>query len=123
MNPRLPGIVKDSLKKKDSLQRRGRVVWFDRLVVAGIVCLVVFSPLAIGSVNPWAFCTVEAVIFILTIVWMARLAIEDTPQVFPGLRPLLVPAAFFIGLILLQLIPLPSALERALSPSTPPASS
>jgi O-antigen ligase/tetratricopeptide (TPR) repeat protein len=46
------------------------------------------------------------------------LAIEDTPQAFPGLRPLLMPAAFFIALILFQLIPLPFALERMLSPST-----
>ena len=94
------------------------MVWLDRAVVAGLVCVVVFSPLAIGSVNPWAFCTVEAVIFLLTMVWMARLAIAGAPQAFPGLRRLLTPAALFIGLILFQLIPLPAAVERALSPST-----
>jgi O-antigen ligase/tetratricopeptide (TPR) repeat protein len=93
-------------------------LWCDRVVIFGLACLVVFSPLAIGSVNPWAFCTVETIIFLLTIVWMARLAVEDSPQAFAGLRPLLMPAALFIALILFQLVPLPPTAERVLSPAT-----
>jgi O-antigen ligase/tetratricopeptide (TPR) repeat protein len=94
------------------------MVWFDRLMLAGLVALVVFSPMAIGSVNPWAFCTVEVIIFFLTIVWMARLAMDGAPQAFGGLRKLLIPAGMFVGLILFQLLPLPPALERVISPST-----
>jgi O-antigen ligase/tetratricopeptide (TPR) repeat protein len=94
------------------------MVWFDRLMLVGLTVLIVFSPMAIGSVNPWAFCTVEIIIFCLTIVWMARLAIDDAPQAFGGLRKLLIPAGLFVGLILFQLLPLPPAVERVVSPST-----
>ncbi len=94
------------------------MIWLDRIIIAGIVALVVFTPLAIGSVNPWSFCTAEVVIFLLTIVWMARLALEQNPQTFPGLRSLLIPVASFISLVLFQLLPLPPALMHTLSPST-----
>lgn len=94
------------------------VVWFDRIVIAGLTCLVVFSPLAIGSVNPWAVCVVEAIIFLLAIIWMARLAMEDKAQAFPGLRLILMPAGLFIALVLVQLVPLPPGVEHVLSPST-----
>jgi O-antigen ligase/tetratricopeptide (TPR) repeat protein len=94
------------------------ILWLDRLLLAGLLFLVVFSPLAIGSVNPWAFCTVEAVIFSLAIVWMVRLAVEDAPQSFGGMRPFLTPALLFVGLVIFQLLPLPPAVERLVSPST-----
>jgi O-antigen ligase len=94
------------------------LVWLDRIVMAGILSLLVFSPLAIGSVNPWAYCTVEATIFFLVVVWMARLAIEGELRSFSGLRTVLIPAALFIGLIFFQLLPLPPAIQGVLSPST-----
>ncbi len=94
------------------------MIWLDRIIIAGIVALVVFTPLAIGSVNPWSFCTAEVVIFLLTIVWMARLALEQSPRTFPGLRSLLIPVASFISLVLFQLLPLPPALMHTFSPST-----
>lgn len=93
------------------------MLWLDRIVIASIIALVVFTPLAIGSVNPWAFCTVEIVIFLLTAVWMARLALDPNRQTFRGLRPLLIPAVLLIGMVLFQLLPLPPALIRVLSPS------
>jgi O-antigen ligase len=103
-------------------RKRGRkatsILWLDRIVTAGIGGLVVFTPLAIGSVNPWAFSAAEVLIFLLTIVWMVRLAVEETPRAFPGLRALLTPAALFIGLLLLQLLPLPPTVERIVSPAT-----
>ncbi|HKD65915.1 MAG TPA: O-antigen ligase family protein [Candidatus Binataceae bacterium] len=99
-------------------RRTRSVAWLDRVVLAGLVGLVVFPPLAIGSVNPWAFGAVEALIFLLTIAWMARLALEDTPRQFSGLRPLLTPAVLFFALVIFQLLPVPPALERELSPST-----
>ncbi len=113
--PTLPGRRADDPAPANSL---GPAVWFDRIVIVGLGLLVVFSPLAIGSVNPWALGIVEAIIFLLTVVWMARLAVEDKPGAFPGLRPLLIPAGLFLALVLLQLVPLPPAVARALSPST-----
>ena len=95
-----------------------RIKCLDRALVMGIAGLLVFSPLAIGSVNPWAFCTIEATVFLLTALWMGRLAIERGPQAFPGLLPLLAPVLAFFGLIILQLIPLPPGVEHLLSPAT-----
>jgi O-antigen ligase len=87
-------------------------------MMAGIGGLLIFSPLAIGAVNPWAFSAVEAVIFLLTVLWMARLALDDKVRRLPGLRSYVVPAALFVALILFQLVPIPPVVQRALSPST-----
>jgi tetratricopeptide (TPR) repeat protein len=93
-------------------------VWLDRAFLIGLAVLVVFSPIAIGSVNPWAFGIVEMIIFGLIIVWMACLAAQGAARSFPGLRSLLIPAALFIALIIFQLLPMPAAIGRMLSPAT-----
>jgi O-antigen ligase/Tfp pilus assembly protein PilF len=95
-----------------------KLVWFDRIIIAGLMFLVVFSPLAIGSVNAWAYCSVETISFVLGVVWMLRLAVEGELRLFHNPAMLLTPAVLFMLLIGLQLLPLPPSLERALSPST-----
>jgi tetratricopeptide (TPR) repeat protein len=91
---------------------------FDWISFATIACLILLTPLAIGSVDPWPLCIVEIVIFLLTIVLAMRLAVERTPRPFPGLRGLLLPAAAFIALIIFQLLPMPPAMIRVISPTT-----
>jgi hypothetical protein len=61
------------------------MVWFDRIVMVGIAGLVLFTPFAIGSVNPWAFSAAEVVIFLLTIVWIARLMLDKAALEFLAL--------------------------------------
>lgn len=46
--------------------------WCDRSVTAGILFLIFFTPFAFGSVHPWAFSLMEAVLFLLVAVWMAK---------------------------------------------------
>ncbi len=94
------------------------MVWFDRIIIAGILFLVVFTPLAIGAVYPWSVAVVEITIFILTIVWMARLALMTGPQNFAHAAFLWVPAICFIAFMLVQLLPMPPAWQRLISPST-----
>src|SRR5436309_2203734 len=50
-------------------------LWCDRIITGGILFLVLSTPFAFGSVHPWAYSTMEAVIFSLVIVWMAKVAI------------------------------------------------
>lgn len=48
-------------------------VWCDRTVTGGILFLILFTPFAFGSVHPWAFSIMEALLFLLVVVWMIKL--------------------------------------------------
>src|SRR2546422_270374 len=119
----------------------------DRIVTASLLFLIFFTPLAFGSVHPWAFSLMEGMIFLLVAVWMSKLLLgargqqgarggpEDTAIHRHGYRPplspspchgvaltpglwLLLPLLLFFSFILFQLLPLPPALLRLLSPAT-----
>ncbi len=87
----------------------------DRAVVAGGVCLCALTPLPFGSVHPWAFCLVEAAIFLLVGIWMVKLMLCRDWKARP---PASGPLVLFIAVVLFQLIPLPPSVLRVLSPST-----
>ena len=80
-----------------------------------LLCLFLcFAPLAFGLVEFWSLATAQAVILLTALMlcagrWFYR---EPFPNI-PGLLPLLLLAAF----MLLQLLPLPPALLRLLSPA------
>ena len=96
-------------------------IWCDRIVTAGTLLLVLLTPLAFGSVHPWASSLVESVIFLLVVLWMGKLAFLSAHRCrlqFVAFKNLAVPLAGFAGFVLLQLLPLPPVLLRAFSPST-----
>jgi O-antigen ligase len=100
----------------------------DRILTSVLVALIVFTPLAIGSVHRWAFTVMEVAVFSLLVLWSFRLTlgVRSPPQPVTKVRKisssppqsLLPPAAILAALILLQLVPLPPFLMRFLSPST-----
>lgn len=97
--------------------------WSDRIVIAGIVFLIGFSALAFGAVHRAAFTLVEAVILILTIVWMVKLWREG--RAAGGrrtgghrLRRVVIPAIAILGLFTAQLTPMPPGLMRVISPAS-----
>lgn len=97
----------------------------DYIVVAGLAALVIATPPAIGSVEPWAFRPLEAVILALVLVWVAKiwLSAANDQAVVAGVSPQVllrfaVPVSILLGLVLFQLAPLPPALVRMLSPAT-----
>src|SRR5438045_2362382 len=49
-------------------------IWSDRAVISGILFLTAFTPFAFGAVHPWAYTIMEAVIFVLVVVWMIKIA-------------------------------------------------
>ncbi len=101
------------------------IIWCDRIVTGGILFLIFFTPLAFGSVHPWAFSLMEGTVFLLVMVWMGRLVFVDNGREardksleLVSRRSLFLPLALFISLVLFQLFPLPPYLLHLLSPST-----
>ncbi len=90
------------------------------LLMAGIVFLAVFMPLAFGAVHPWAYKIGEASAFALLLLWpFGRAARDGQPaELRIQIRTFAMPIVAFLSFALLQLIPLPPAAVHFLSPST-----
>ena len=100
--------------------------WLDHVITAGIFFLVLFTPLAFGSVHPWAFSSLEVFLFLFFTIWMIKLTFLsgwenrgiDGIRSLINLPSLLLPIVLFITFVAFQLVPLPPPLLRILSPST-----
>jgi O-antigen ligase/tetratricopeptide (TPR) repeat protein len=103
----------DSSRVPESRRRR-------TLLMAGIVFLAVFMPLAFGAVHPWAYKIGEALAFALMLLWpFGRAARDGQPEeIAIQLRTFAIPIVAFLAFALLQLIPLPPVAIQVLSPST-----
>ncbi len=90
------------------------------LLMAGIVFLAVFMPLAFGAVHPWAYKIGEASAFALLLLWpFGRAARDGQPaELRIQIRTFAMPIVAFLSFAMLQLIPLPPAAIHFLSPST-----
>jgi O-antigen ligase/tetratricopeptide (TPR) repeat protein len=94
---------------------------YDFAIFTGVLALVTLTPLEMGAVHPWAFIAAEVVILAMVVAWMAKLVFEAPIAFQPRFGHLLgiaLPLGFFLALGVLQLIPLPPAVLRAISPST-----
>lgn len=97
--------------------------WLDRIVFGGLIFIIVFTPLAFGAVHHWAFVTMEAVIFGLVAAWMVKLCVEAGGPLRgnvdrTAVRRLTVPSALIVALVAIQLVPLPPAAMRLVSPAS-----
>src|SRR5882724_4202228 len=104
-------------------------LWLDRLFTGGLLFLIVATPFAFGTVHPWAYSAMEAIIFGLVIVWMVKRAIlarkhgawsteQRTEKIRNSkfeIRNCALPLTLFIALVLFQLMPLPPSLLRIIS--------
>lgn len=88
----------------------------DRLIGVGLSVLIVFTPLAFGTVEPWSIAIAEAGIYAIALLWglamvsAGEIRIERTVFNLCWLLVLLI--------ALLQVIPLPLQLIRMISPKT-----
>jgi O-antigen ligase/tetratricopeptide (TPR) repeat protein len=97
----------------------------DQVAAGVLILLLIVSPIAFGAVHPLSYRPMEAVLFGLAIIWMVKTAqvarsanqFEPTSTVFVTGR-LALPLVAFTGFALLQLVPLPPPVIRALSPQT-----
>lgn len=87
----------------------------DKIIESGIIFLIIFTPLAFGTVHVWAYTLMELTVIILLLVWLFKTAISYRLQVTP---PLTLPLLLFLCLILFQMLPLPPSAIKHLSPNT-----
>jgi len=100
----------------------------DHIIEGGIILLIIFSPLAFGSVEPWAYSIIEIMVIFLTLIWLLKIWIKNSAKnrdaklstfSLDYIRtPLNLPILIFLGFILLQLIPLPEPVLKVVSPNT-----
>jgi putative inorganic carbon (HCO3(-)) transporter len=91
---------------------------FDRAAFWLFLALIIWAPIPLGSNRPWAWAILEAGIFGAGLLWLAGCARRET---VPGTTVRAAwPAFTLLGLwllfLLLQWVPLPPGLVRALSP-------
>ena len=90
--------------------------WRDRLIEAGVLFLLVFTPLAYGTVEPWAEAIAELVVLGVVLVWLLGMLRDWELRI--DLPPGWLPIYLFLGLVFLQASPLPGALVGLVSPWT-----
>lgn len=92
----------------------------DLIVSGGLLVLLLWAPFAFGSVHPWAYMALESAIYLLVAVALAKIIYQRRwPASATGaVRRLALPLGSFLGLVAIQLLPLPPALLDFLSPAT-----
>jgi hypothetical protein len=91
----------------------------DALVHGGVITLLVFSPLAFGTVHAWSQAIVELVVAALLVAWALKLLVRgNTTEAGQRLRRWCAPLVGFGAVAVIQLMPLPPPLLRVLSPTT-----
>lgn len=114
----------------------GRAAAFDVVIRGLVLFLVIAAPLALGTVTPWPLalfhwtCVLLGLAWLLRAVWvppfggdhstrpagaLGRWRLFGHPVAATGLG---LPVALFIALTILQVLPLPGALIRLVSPAT-----
>src|SRR5437868_2546576 len=88
----------------------------DNLILALLVALLAFMPLAFGAVDAWAeFVAFAAASVIALLLALRGLLVGGKSQARASIA---APIILFIALALLQLAPLPARAVRAISPRT-----
>jgi O-antigen ligase len=97
----------------------GRRPFVRRMIDKGIIALLILSPLPAASVNEWSVLIIELAAALMA---AAYVLLEPKPQVSPRMAPALrrmtFIAAGFFGYVFFQVLPLPAAAVRLLSPGT-----
>ncbi|MBI3756323.1 MAG: O-antigen ligase family protein [Deltaproteobacteria bacterium] len=85
------------------------------VIEKGIIFLLIFTPLAIGTVQQWAVSIMETAAFIIFGAWLLKMVVEG--KVITLKTPLIIFFAAMILLIIFQILPLPGGLLDIISPS------
>jgi hypothetical protein len=79
--------------------------WPDRIIEAGVLFLLVFTPLAFGTVAPWSEAITELVVLGIAVTYV--LGTLSHWELRVELPPGWLPALLFLGLVFLRAVPLP----------------
>ena len=96
-------------------QKAAKLPWSDRLIEAGALALLIFTPLAYGTVEPWAEAIAGLVILGMGVIWVLTMLRQWELRM--ELPPAWLPTVLFLGLVLLQSLSLPGILVQLVSPS------
>ena len=95
-------------------ERLGRLL--DAMIGKGLLFLVVFTPLAFGTVQPWSIAVMELAAFTVFGAW-AVLILRETADV-PKPPAVFLLLLGLIAVVALQIVPLPRSLVSLISPET-----
>src|SRR5437870_6023817 len=88
----------------------------DLIIQGGLLFLIIFTPLAFGSVYPWGVALIEATVLLMALAWILKLLHTERLRIVH--TPFNLPILLFLGLIGLQLLPLPPTVLYSVSPAT-----
>jgi O-antigen ligase/Flp pilus assembly protein TadD len=86
------------------------------LIFSIVVFLLIFAPLAFGTVEPWSFAMMEFLSFLAFLLFL--ISKRRNGELFLYDIPGLLPLVLFLVYILLQIVPLPSDVLKIVSPVT-----
>lgn len=89
-------------KKKGEVTRKERSAQIDQILLYASFGLLMFGPLAFGSVEPWSMFILEAGSAVLALLWLAKQWLDG--EVTVHWNPLFLPMAAFASLIFLQTV-------------------
>ncbi|OHE24436.1 MAG: hypothetical protein A2Z43_03645 [Syntrophobacterales bacterium RBG_19FT_COMBO_59_10] len=95
------------------------ISFIDRTLEKGLISLLIFTPLAFGTVQQWSVAIMEIIAFSLFFLLLLKKTLEPSPA-SDSRHPLTSLSILFIcltGIILFQMLPLPEALLQIISPS------
>ncbi len=85
----------------------------DGIIEGGVLFLIVFSPLAFGSVEVWSQTVIELIVFLMLATWILKIIIQK--KIVFLKKSLSIPILAFIVLILFQIIPFPEFILKFFS--------
>ena len=87
----------------------------DRFILSVLVFLILFSPLAYGSVDSWAYVLIRVGVLVLLSAFLLRAAYtRDFHFLAPAFT---LPALLFLVLLIIQILPIPIWLRDVVSPA------
>jgi len=91
----------------------------DKIIFRTIIALLVFAPLAFGSVHVWAYSILEIGVFLLLALWFVdHLIVSGSEKLAWVKTPVNLLLVMLFVLIGLQLLPLPTSVVALISPHT-----
>ena len=89
----------------------------EKTIRRGLVCLLALTPLLFGTVEFWSLTIMEVFCALLLFLWFSQV-LKTGEKSHVKVPPFLAPAVLFLGFAILQILPMPPALIKVLSPST-----
>ena len=87
----------------------------DRFLWWTLATLLIYSPLAFGTVEVWSIAVAELVVLFMGVVWIARMILDGKIEFEQ--TPLNTPIVLFLALMFFQMLPLPLSAIKHLSPA------